>query len=82
MTAGVAAVRNPESVAAKELAGLLEVAPSQVAAEAVQVPESDLDIDTLYRSLLAGGPGFPGAMAGAGAAAGGAGANDYSEMFE
>ncbi|GBF90596.1 hypothetical protein Rsub_03168 [Raphidocelis subcapitata] len=82
VTAGVVAVRDPESVAAKELAGLLEVTPAQVAAEAVRVPESGLDIDTLYRSLLAGGPGFAGAMAGAGAEAGAARASNYADMFE
>ena len=74
LTAGIAAARDVESPAAVELAALLGVAPGQVASEARAVPDSDLDIDTLYRSLLSGGGA--GAGAAAGESAGGAGAGE------
>jgi hypothetical protein len=125
VTAGVAAVVDPESKAAKELAGLLEVraaphlhppapprwprtnlrpqppagpprrvpslnrpsplfpqvTPAQVAAEAARVPQSDLDIDTLYLNLLAANPEFAGPLAAA-AGEGAGGAGDYADMFK
>jgi len=88
VTVGVRAAADPEAAAAKELAAMLEVTPAQVAAEARRIPESDLDIDTLFHSLLQGAPGFAGALRvpaaegdGGRAAAEGSTA-DYSEMFK
>ena len=52
----------------------------QVAAEARRVPESGLDIDTLYRNLLVANPEFAGPLASAMSPAG-PGSSDYSEMF-
>lgn len=144
ITAGVAAARDPEGTAAKELAAMLEVGrmggkawqrtglherravcgatlkpcaaaacgragpqdsavrspqrysplarraqvrPAQVAAEARRVPESDLDIDTLFKSLLqAAGPSATTDSGAAGAAGSGAGGeatvDDCRELFE
>lgn len=57
-----------------------QVTPRQVASEAAAVPDSDLDIDTLYRTLLCGGPGFATALAEG--EEGGGGEIDYTEMFK
>jgi hypothetical protein len=73
-----------------------QVTAAKIAAEATRIPQSDLDIDTLFHSLLQGNPSFAGALgspagkgeggeaavAGAAEGAAAAGAADYSEMFK